>query len=457
MSVTDELASYIVSALHTPLPGPTATKTSHHLLDTIAACASGAQLGAGKAGHDFVVSEPARWPGPAVPILGTASTAGPAGAALANAMAGHADETDDSNEFSRTHPGCSIVPAALSGAVTVGASAEQLLRAVALGYDVAARLNIALWPRFQDLRETKRSTHNTGGMFGSAVALAALHGLDHEHVKFTLSYVAQQVAGTTTWKRDVEHIEKSYVFAGWPALGAFHALEYVTFGWPGVRDVFDEEPNFLEIVGVNPDPQELTRELGERYEVDRTNIKRFSVGSPAQAPLQGIVDQLRQHQLSSTDVERVVITMPTLLTHTVQGARQMPDINLPYLAGVATEDGDVSFEAAHDEERFQAWQRDGGRAVIEIVPDPDMEPRRQAIVALHTAQCTVSDHVTKVRGSYSNPMTTDEVREKAIGLLAPVVGDRAAAGTADAALGLVDGGSLDGFLAALADVEEVSA
>src|SRR5262249_33466556 len=61
-------------------------------------------------------------------------------AALANGMLAHADETDDSHAPSRTHPGCAVIPAALAVAEGVHSGGERLVRAVVLGYDVAARL-----------------------------------------------------------------------------------------------------------------------------------------------------------------------------------------------------------------------------------------------------------------------------------------------------------------------------
>ena len=47
-------------------------------------------------------------------IAGTRLTAAPVDAALANAELAQADETDDSHNESRSHPGCSVVPAALA-------------------------------------------------------------------------------------------------------------------------------------------------------------------------------------------------------------------------------------------------------------------------------------------------------------------------------------------------------
>ncbi|PYR80681.1 MAG: hypothetical protein DMF87_08420 [Acidobacteria bacterium] len=64
--------------------------------------------------------------------------------ALVNGVMAHSDETDDSHGPSQSHPGASVVPAALAVGEDVGATGEHYLRAVTLGYDVGTRLTMAL-------------------------------------------------------------------------------------------------------------------------------------------------------------------------------------------------------------------------------------------------------------------------------------------------------------------------
>ena len=67
-------------------------------------------------------------------------------AALANAMFGHADETDDFHPFTKAHPGCSVVPAAFAMGEREACSGTEFLRAVVLGYDLCCRFLMALKP-----------------------------------------------------------------------------------------------------------------------------------------------------------------------------------------------------------------------------------------------------------------------------------------------------------------------
>lgn len=419
-SPTSALVSHIVGAIGRPLPDRVVRSACHHILDTVAAVVSGRMLPAGIAGADFVTKQGLSG---ASTVIGIGSSA-PAGlAALANAMAAHADESDDTHELSKSHPGCSIVPTALAVAEDLGSTGEEVVRAVTLGYDIGCRMNMALWPVFADVRKQRWGTPGISGMFGSASATMALKGLDEQRVRYALSYVAQQVSGMNTWKRDVDHVEKAYVLAGWPAYAALFAISLIEHGWTGVDDVFTGDPNFLEIVGKGPDPDRLVDELGTRFEIERTHIKLHSVGSPAQAPIQALTQIIQSHSLADQDIEGVLVTIPSVLAHTVQRAREMPNINLQYLLSTVVADGTFSFGAAHDEARFSAWRLGGADERIEVVADESMEPRRQALVEVKTvAGQRLSNRVEIVRGSSDNPLSEDEVRHKAMGLMVPLLG-----------------------------------
>src|SRR5919109_1431222 len=102
-------------------------------------------------------------------------------AAFANGMAAHADETDDSHLGGRFHPGCAIVPAALAVAEQQDRGGRELISAVALGYDMGARLNMALG--FARPDTARHSTHSLGAAFGAAAASAALLRLEPQQVR----------------------------------------------------------------------------------------------------------------------------------------------------------------------------------------------------------------------------------------------------------------------------------
>src|SRR6202040_4262915 len=111
-------------------------KAKHHILDTLAAMISGSDLPPGRAAMRFVQTYGGD---KTATVVASNVLCGAIEAALVNGMLAHSDETDDSHSPSRTHPGCAVIPAALAVGESLHASGERLLRAVVLGYDVAAR------------------------------------------------------------------------------------------------------------------------------------------------------------------------------------------------------------------------------------------------------------------------------------------------------------------------------
>ncbi len=417
------LSNYIVRAADAPLPEAVARKTRHHVLDTLGAIVSGTQLVAGRLGARFA----AETGGVAEALAVGAGVLLPAAqAAFANAMAGHADETDDSHLAGRCHPGCAILPAALAIAERQDADGAALLRAVALGYDVAVRLNLAMG--FSAPARARHSTHSIGPAFGAAAA-AALLRFDARQVRHMLSYSAQQASGIPFWNRDHDHIEKAFDFAAMPARNGTLAALMVAAGFSGVDDPLAGQHNLFASFAERPDRAALVDGLGTRFEIDRAAIKQWCVGSPIQAVLDAIVAITAGEPQRLDAIGAVTITMPDDRIHIVDD-RGMPDVCVQHLAAVALLDGGVSFAAAHDVARMRHPDVRALRARMTLLPSAALTlavPARQAIVAIAAADGTIrTHHARAVRGTPENPMTDAEVEAKAFNLLAPLLGhDRA--------------------------------
>jgi 2-methylcitrate dehydratase PrpD len=356
-------------------------------------------------------------------VVGSRVVTAAASAALANGMLAHADETDDSHSRSQTHPGCGVVAAALAMAERERATGTALLRAVALGYDVCCRLTQSLGAA--QFRAAGHSTHSFGPTFGAAAAAGALAGVDARRARYLLSYAAQQASGVSCWMRDEEHIEKAFDFGGMPARNGVAAAAMVAHGFTGLEDVLSGERNFFVAYGQSPDPEELARELGERYEILHTDIKRWAVGSPIQAPLDSLLELIGAHRVRADEVERVVVRVSHQGANTTDN-REMPDICMQHLCAVMLLDGTVSFKSSHDRARMRHPRVLELRRRIELKGDEALSramPRREGIVEIALKDGReIVHHTRAVRGTPENPMTRAEVEAKALDLVAPVVG-----------------------------------
>ncbi|HSA89459.1 MAG TPA: MmgE/PrpD family protein [Burkholderiales bacterium] len=428
--VMRRLSAYIARAPNRALPGPVAEKTKHHILDTIAAMVSGSRLLPGRKAISYVKTLGGT---KEACVVGSRLIASAANAALANGMCAHADETDDSHAPSVMHPGCGIVPAALAVAEKEGRNGEALLRAVALGYDVATRLTMSL--NAFKLREDGLSTHSYGPTFGAAAAAGMIARVNEKQARYLLSYAAQQASGISCWMRDAEHIEKAFDFGGMPARNGVTAATMVAQGFSGVEDVFSGERNFFAAHGRPADPEALVRGLGEDYEILRTNIKRWSVGSPIQAPLDSLAILIQQHGVKADQVEKVVIRVAHRDKNTTDN-RPMPDICMQHLCALMLLDGAVTFKSSHDEKRFRDREVLEFRRKIDLQGDDALTktmPARQGIVEITLRDGrSLRHHTVAVRGTAENPMSRAEVDAKCCDLIAPVAGKARARKLCDA-------------------------
>lgn len=419
--VTIALCDYVAGALDRDLPADVVAKTKLHTLDTIAAMVSGSRLQAGKVAARYVE---ALGGNPQATVVGTSILTSSVNAALANGMAAHGDETDDSHLRGRFHPGCGIVPAALATAEFADRSGNDLLRGIALGYDIGARLIFALG--FGEINTERNSTHSLGTNFGATAAAAAMLRLDSRGVRHAFSFAAQQASGVPYWERDREHVEKAFDFAGMGARNGVTTATMIASGFTGVDDFLSGTKNlFTAVGGERPSPGEFTAELGERFEIMNTSIKKWTVGSPLQSVLDGVTVLLEDSAVRAGRIRRIVVDMPADRLHIVDN-RTIPDICLQHLVAMMLVDGGVTFASIHDVARMSDPKVLAMRHLIEVKPNQELVvavPARQSIVTIETTDGRTLSHRTyEVRGTPGNPMNFDEVAAKALDLMAPVLG-----------------------------------
>jgi 2-methylcitrate dehydratase PrpD len=415
------LSSYMAEARDRALPEEALEKTKHHTLDTLAAMISGSQLPPGRLAIQFARANSGST---VATVAGSAVLCGPMEAALANGMLAHSDETDDTHAPSQSHPGCAVVPAALAAGERFGIDGARLLRAVALGYDVGPRVTMTLGA-LAYMDESHRSTHSISGEFGAAAAAGSAAGLNAQQMRWVLDYAAQQAGGIAAWQRDTEHIEKGLVFAGFPARSGVTAALLIQAGGTGIDDIFSGADNFFLAYQPKADPQKLIEKLGERFEVARTSIKKWTVGSPIQAPLDALEIIMKRRAFQPDQVASIVVRVATNEASIVNN-REIPDICLQHMMAVMLIDKTASFRAAHDTARMKDAAVLRQRAKVQLVPDAELEkqlPRREAVVEVTLNDGTkLTERVDAVRGSAENPMNREEIVAKSRDLMTPVLG-----------------------------------
>jgi 2-methylcitrate dehydratase PrpD len=418
--ITGRLARYMTAARDNALPEQVVVECKHRILDTFGAMVSGSRMRPGELAVKYVQELGGT---PQASVIGARFRTMTVNAALANAMCAHSDETDDFEPVTKAHPGSSVVPAALAMGEYEGRSGQDLIRAVALGYDLACRLLMALGPDL--VRGSHRSAEGTASTFGALGAAASLAQLDEQGMRYAISYSSQQVSGLWSWVKDKDHIEKAFDFAGMGARNGVTAVTMVQAGMTGVNDVLDGTNNLFIALSTDPKPEAMLDGLGSRFYVTETAIKTYSVGYPIQSPLDAFLTLRKQYGLTPDNVRSIVVKIPTDAEGIV-GESAMPDVNCQHLVAVALVKGAVSFADSHDVALMHDPRILAQRSKITVVPDAAlMDPAapRGGIVQVTTTDGRTVEHFTRFPpGTKENPLSTEAVSAKARDLMAPVLG-----------------------------------
>jgi 2-methylcitrate dehydratase PrpD len=234
-------------------------------------------------------------------------------------------------------------------------------------------------------------------------------------MRYVLEYCAQQAAGMRDWYRDKDHIMKGFVFGGAPARNGVTAALLVQNGWTAVDDFLSGDGNFRLATGIAGKGEILAEELGTRFEITRTSIKKWTAGFPAQPFLEALETLLKRRKIDPARVRGIAIR---LRPGSVVDDRGMSSISVQHLVSLMLVDGTVTFESAHDEARAADPRVARLKALVRLDP---AHPKTITLTLDDGSQ--VSEQIGFLLGTPGNPMNRDQVVAKCHPLIAPVLGE----------------------------------
>jgi 2-methylcitrate dehydratase PrpD len=155
----------------------------------------------------------------------------------------------------------------------LGSSGEQLVTAIAAGYEVMIRTSLALNPSAARLR----GWHLTGvcGPLGAAAACASLLKLNEEQTAWALGLAGTQ--GSGLWAFNADGTMSKRFHAGRAAQSGVMAAELAALGFTGPTQIYEfHDGGVLKAFSDASDPAPLTRDLGKVFHLDATSIKPYS-------------------------------------------------------------------------------------------------------------------------------------------------------------------------------------
>ncbi|MGE0821550.1 MAG: MmgE/PrpD family protein [Candidatus Binatia bacterium] len=226
-------------------------------------------------------------------------------AALANGTAAHSLELDDTHQGGSIHLGVSIFSAALAMAEHVGASGQAFIAATVAGFEVAARLAMAVRPK----EHYDRGFHPTAtcGTFGAAIAAGKLLCLDEEQLLSAVGIAGSQAAGSMEFLTEGAWTKRFH--PGWAAFSGIHAALLAREGFVGPTTIVEGCNGFLKAYSLNADPGKVTTGLGAEFQILQTAVKPHACCRYTQAPIDATLQLVNEHNLQAHEVECITIGM----------------------------------------------------------------------------------------------------------------------------------------------------
>jgi 2-methylcitrate dehydratase PrpD len=244
-------------------------------------------------------------PAPQSSVLGRADKVDMASAALVNGITSHTFDFDDTHLKTIIHPAGPVASALLALAEVTGASGRQVIDALVLGIDVSCRVGNCMYPDHYD-----RGWHITGstGTVGAAAACARLMGLDEKHTAWALGIAASQPIGM---REQFGTMTKPFHPGAAARAGLTSAL-LAKNGFTASPKALEAPRGFIQTASVKHDWNEITDELGQRFEISFNAYKPFACGIVIH-PTIDAATQLRAQGVKPADVERVELRVHSLV------------------------------------------------------------------------------------------------------------------------------------------------
>ena len=306
----EALARFVVDIKWGDLPGSITHEMKRLLLDSIGCAFTGIAVDPGK----MIIAFAKRLGGPPeASIIGVGGKVSLSAAVLANGQLINA--TDYDGFVSGGHGPPYLVPPSLAVSEFVGASGKNLILALVLSCEVAARVNSAVKPDLKFAFERDGYAYQN---FGAVAGVGKLLNFDQKKMIDALS-IAGHACQILTWTRlgkSKRGYYSKYGFPGWQGTGAIMSALLADMGYVGDHTIFDPETGFWKFAGYGGwAPSNITEGLGEKWVFPETQpagvmYKPHICCKVFGTAVDAFYDIMEKNNLTPDDIESVKVYTP---------------------------------------------------------------------------------------------------------------------------------------------------
>ncbi len=258
------VAEHVAARRYSDLSALTITRARQVLLDYIGTMLGGYQTELGRLAADYAAQMQA---GDDATIVGDGRRSTVEGAAWANGVMGKFLGMDDTHRGGG-HTASQLVPVVLALGERLRLNGEQLITALAVGYDVMDMVNSAVdvWQRERGLDHKSQA-----GSLGSAASAAKAMGLSVEKTADAIALAMDMACGTEQYVWDAGACDTKDLLAGYGARNGIYAAKLADFGFRGPPGALDGEYGYFHAFGPGWHPAYL--EVLDGESLARTGFK----------------------------------------------------------------------------------------------------------------------------------------------------------------------------------------
>ena len=356
-------------------------------------------------------------PSPQATVLGRLEKVDMASAALINGITSHTFDFDDTHLKTIIHPAGPVASAVLALSEHTGSTGREVIDAVVIGIDVSCRVGNAMYPDHYD-----RGWHITGstGTLGAAAACARLLKLNAQQTAMALGIAASQPVGM---REQFGTMTKPFHPGGAARAGLMSAL-LASQGFTASPKALEAPRGMMQTVSTKNDWNEITGELGQRFEISFNSYKPFACGIVIHPSIDACA-QLRAQGVTPEQVERIELKVHSLVLELTGKKEPTDGLQAKFSVYHGCAAGLTFGRAAEDEFADALVTRADmvalRRKVVATVDDSIDEASADATAVLLDGR-RVHVFVEHAIGSLQNPMSDSQLEAKFQDLSDPVLG-----------------------------------
>lgn len=301
MTIARSLADFLTHMTYADLPPQTIEHAAMLIASTVASAALGTGLASAGIIRDLVRDRGSK---PEASIwFDSGAQVAVADAAQVNAVLSDAAASDDSDLRNIVHTGTTLTATSLAMAERTGASGQEVLAAMVLGYEAAGRIGEAVTPGLR-----QRGFHGCiVAIFGGAVSAARLLKLDAACMAQAIALSATSMGGLMAAANT--SVAREY-HAGMAAMLGVHAALAAQRGYLAEESILETRRGFFEVYG-GADGANVTRDLGQSWDIiTDMAIKLVPGGHPHHALAEAAAHAARAGQVTPENVETITLSRP---------------------------------------------------------------------------------------------------------------------------------------------------